>query len=162
MMNKNEALDKVMTRVEADEVDLEAALSEAYDAGRQSLMLPADKSEMEIEVSAERHRQIEQGFTPKHDDEHGPAHLIRWAIEYMRGGYLLKAAALMVATLEVLQRRAARQPRIWFPFGDQPFTLTLGREQVEGLVKELRGQDVHPGWAEYMAGELEKTLKEKK
>lgn len=45
-------------------------------------------------MDAERARQVEHVYDDAHDDEHGPAHLLLWAIEHARRGRNLAAATL--------------------------------------------------------------------
>lgn len=69
-------------------------------------------------ITLERDRQIaELGWTSTHDDHHGTGHLIKLATEWTihashlqaaeQRDALVKAAALLVAAIEVLDRRSA-------------------------------------------------------
>ena len=64
------------------------------------------------EISDERKRQIEKGYTHEHDDEHGVEHLLGWSIAHTRSarniedraGYI-KAIALLVSAVEAHDRK---------------------------------------------------------
>jgi hypothetical protein len=65
------------------------------------------------EIAAERARQIEKGYTPEHDDEHGVNHITGWARRYVPyAGWIdtreraIQAAALLVAAVEAIDRAA--------------------------------------------------------
>lgn len=79
-----------------------------------------------LEVIAERVRQTDKGWTPEHDAEHGPLHLLEHAMrrmpdtEWIAGEYaismpggaegrkrLIEAAALIVAAIEVMDHADA-------------------------------------------------------
>lgn len=75
-------------------------------------------------IAAERARQIEKGWTPEHDDEHSTNHLVNRAITYAHAGryeahlerdllrdQLVKAAALLVAAIERLDRATGHTDR---------------------------------------------------
>lgn len=64
-------------------------------------MTPA---EFKWAVHIERQAQVEKGYTAEHDDAKGAAHLVNQAIDYARRGKPLKAAAIMVALSEHLER----------------------------------------------------------
>lgn len=64
-------------------------------------MTPA---EFKWAVHIERQAQIEKGYTAEHDDAKGAVHLANQAIDYARRGKPLKAAAIMVALIEHLER----------------------------------------------------------
>jgi hypothetical protein len=57
-------------------------------------------------VGAERARHPEKGYDAAHDLEHGPDHLLNWAIAYSRRGEAEKSSSLIAAARDVL--RAAR------------------------------------------------------
>lgn len=64
------------------------------------------------EVHAERARQIAKGYDAAHDDEHGEGHLLEFVaalidnpVRASTRAELVKAAALLVAVIEVLDRR---------------------------------------------------------
>lgn len=68
------------------------------------------------EISLERGRQLLKGYSPKHDDEHSIEELIRLSHVYTYSALgtrspstvrsdLIKAAAVLVATIESLDRR---------------------------------------------------------
>jgi hypothetical protein len=83
-------------------------------------------SDVLAEIAAERRRQVEKGWTPDHDDQHGQAEIIRaeeWGVEsrvddaldalaerdILRYRHLLlTATALLVAEIERIDRQAAR------------------------------------------------------
>jgi hypothetical protein len=65
-----------------------------------------------LEVITERARQVEKGYTHEHDDQHGAAGIARVATTYIDPDAqtvdrvsLVKAAALLVAAIEELDRR---------------------------------------------------------
>ncbi len=69
-------------------------------------------------ITLERDRQLSKlGWTPEHDDKHGPTHLIVIATDWLihashvdggeRRDALVKAAALLVSAVEVLDRAEA-------------------------------------------------------
>lgn len=76
------------------------------------------------EVGQERERQVAKGYTDQHDDAHGPAELVEYAVHRLdlvgsvdRSvglGYppsretLVEVAAMLVAAVESIDRRAAR------------------------------------------------------
>jgi len=57
-----------------------------------------------FEVWAERQRQIAMGYDAAHDDEHGLEHLLRHGYAYAMRGEILKAAAMMIAAKQWLNR----------------------------------------------------------
>jgi len=69
------------------------------------------------DVLDERLRQISLGWTPNHDDQHNTWHLVRRALRYLLASRTLppaeartamvKAAALLIAAIELLDRKAA-------------------------------------------------------
>lgn len=61
-------------------------------------------------VQAERARQIAKGYDAAHDDEHGMAHLLTWAMHYLERGETVKAGALLVAAREALARSVQDEP----------------------------------------------------
>lgn len=80
------------------------------------------------DISLERRRQVAKGYNPSHDDAGGTAHLIeetRWHLN--RSGFenvdkrteLIKAAALIVAAIETLDRVSARNAQV-VDFGAAP------------------------------------------
>jgi hypothetical protein len=87
-------------------------------------------SDVADDVIVERVHQVEAGFTPDHDDEHGLRHLIKWAKWYADCGVsdvledhlgvisvkeaphrekLVQAAALLVAAIEYVDRAENRE-----------------------------------------------------
>ncbi|WP_295792028.1 hypothetical protein [uncultured Microbacterium sp.] len=79
---------------------------------------PQETFEAILEVTAERSRQEEKGWTPEHDDEHGVQHLLVEAYNRLSVvGYdagtkagasshsLVVVAALLVAAIEANERR---------------------------------------------------------
>jgi hypothetical protein len=66
-----------------------------------------------LQVKAERQRQIERGYTPEHDDEHGLEHIVDQARgrilpqQLRTRGELVQAAACLVAAIEWLDRSDA-------------------------------------------------------
>lgn len=62
------------------------------------------------EIWQERKRQILIGYTHEHDDEYGVMHLVGWASAYVgrdpNRENILKAIALLVAAVEVMDRDA--------------------------------------------------------
>lgn len=54
-------------------------------------------------VSAERHRQVEKGYTAEHDAQHGPLHLLALSQIYTRLGDPIKAAALNEAAMDLIR-----------------------------------------------------------
>jgi len=74
--------------------------------------MPEDLYNLSVEevaelIAAERARQIDKGYTPEHDDEHGVPHLITWAQNYVHNGEPIKAMALMAAAMECYERKMA-------------------------------------------------------
>lgn len=83
-------------------------------------------------IRSERDRQVEMGYSTEHDDVHGLAHLLRWAIDYSRRGKAVESSALVAAALDLIERRPAAAPtlqdlavgwltlwwdeRTWYPF----------------------------------------------
>lgn len=62
----------------------------------------------EEQINAERARQIEKGYTPEHDRQHGIAHVLRYALHYGSRGEHLKAYAMVEAALEIAPPEAPR------------------------------------------------------
>lgn len=70
------------------------------------------------DVRQERERQVAKGYTAEHDDEHGVDDLTTFALRRLRidgtvswpidRQQLVEAAAVIVATIESIDRRAAR------------------------------------------------------
>jgi hypothetical protein len=58
----------------------------------------------DIDVAHERHRQIEKGYTPEHDDEHGVQHILQEAYDRLRDGKTAQAGALLLAADAALER----------------------------------------------------------
>jgi len=84
---------------------------------------PQGTFEAILDVTAERSRQEEKGYTPEHDDQHGVGHLViesrRHLNIYGNSGAglapelqrreILQATALLVAALEALDRQGGEQ-----------------------------------------------------
>ncbi|QDZ15796.1 hypothetical protein [Humibacter ginsenosidimutans] len=64
-----------------------------------------DAEEWAREVSLERARQFEKGYTTEHDYSHGWQHLIRWASDYARRGKTVEVGAMLEALGLVLSLR---------------------------------------------------------
>lgn len=56
-------------------------------------------------VLAERQRQIDKGYTPEHDKEHGLKHLLTWAYDYLGQGKHVEVGALLLAAVGLLRTR---------------------------------------------------------
>ncbi|WNM75104.1 hypothetical protein SEA_MORRIGAN_59 [Microbacterium phage Morrigan] len=54
-------------------------------------------------VADERRRQVAKGYTPEHDKQHGPLHLLALSQIYTRLGEPVKAAALTEAAMELIR-----------------------------------------------------------
>lgn len=54
-------------------------------------------------VSEERRRQVALGWTPEHDRQHGPLHLLALSQIYTRLGRPVQAAALVEAAMELIR-----------------------------------------------------------
>jgi hypothetical protein len=71
-------------------------------------------------IRTERYRQIAKGWTPEHDDHHRVEDMVTLARHRLfaasqtavplaaKEGLILEAAAILVATLETIERRAAQ------------------------------------------------------
>ncbi|MDR6867665.1 DNA-directed RNA polymerase subunit K/omega [Microbacterium resistens] len=69
------------------------------------------------DIAAERANQIEKGWTPEHDDDHGFGHLMNQALGRIRNellppsrSELVQAAALIVAGIEWMDRNIPDRP----------------------------------------------------
>lgn len=62
-----------------------------------------DPDEWEQEVSAERQRQVAKGYDADHDREHGVAHVLTWAEDYLRRGREIEAGAMIRAAREIAE-----------------------------------------------------------
>jgi hypothetical protein len=92
----------------------------------------ASVEEWSAAMDAERQRQIEHGYGDAHDREHGPVHILNWAIDYARRGRVLEAATMMRSALHVLtpapptddEREAVAKVlrRMLEPIGGEPVT----------------------------------------
>ena len=77
-------------------------------------LVSGDHSRALRDIAIERSRHAGLGYTDEHDDEHGVAHLVELAFARpmidWRGGYvrseLVKAASLLVAAIELMDRRS--------------------------------------------------------
>ncbi len=65
----------------------------------------------EEQINAERARQIEKGYTPDHDRQHGIAHVLRYALHYGSRGEHLKAYAMVEAALEIAPPMFPNEPQ---------------------------------------------------
>jgi len=65
----------------------------------------------EEQINAERARQIEKGYTPEHDRQHGIAHVLRYALHYGSRGEHLKAYAMVEAALEIAPPMSPNEPQ---------------------------------------------------
>ena len=97
---------------------------ERYEEELRELLLsePETIQRSVIDVAVERITQPDHGWTMTHDDEHGYGHLIRLAKDRLERAYtmgdmgadeqarvqLVKAAALAVAGIDVIDRAAGR------------------------------------------------------
>lgn len=76
---------------------------------------PQETFEALLEVTQERSRQEELGWTVEHDAEHGAGHLLSEAYDRLHDAQVphvdrrevVKAAALLIAALEQIEREAA-------------------------------------------------------
>jgi len=116
-------LDGATTRVEALRIALGLAVDVETDADRQALQdltleafqrvdtVPQGAVGVLLQVRAERTRQIERGYTPEHDDQHGLTHLLDEAYARMNSSSsranLVAVAALVVAAIEWIDRSDA-------------------------------------------------------
>ncbi|WP_323985919.1 hypothetical protein [Microbacterium plantarum] len=87
--------------------EAERLIDELRDHGLQVTPIPEPPTEPSVEewsaaMDAERARQIEHGYDDAHDQEHGPAHLLNWAMDYARRGRVLEAATMMRSALRLL------------------------------------------------------------
>lgn len=115
------SLTTATTRVEVIQAAIQEAMAAEQDTSVPDLVeatleafqrvdtVPDSTMGVILQVRAERTRQIEKGYDLDHDDEHGPDHLMRLAQGY-QGEYnrdrLVKAAALLVAAVEAMDRQA--------------------------------------------------------
>lgn len=54
-------------------------------------------------VASERAKHEARGYTPEHDAQHGPGHLIAFAYEYCRRGDSIKAASVLLALQDLIE-----------------------------------------------------------
>lgn len=94
---------------ELDEAHAHFAIQEGRIREARAL-IPEPPTEVSVEewsaaMDAERVRQIERGYDDAHDREHGPVHLLNWAIDYARRGRNLAAAAMIREAIGLISER---------------------------------------------------------